>query len=91
MVGSQKVPRWFWGGSQFAPDIHEGYEGYQVIFVGVCHFRLDESNKKVCWIAINDKVVVLNMFFVHPDLWGNDKMIQFDEHIFQLGGSTTNQ
>ena len=24
----------------------------------------------------------------HPDPWGND---QFDEHIFQMGGSTTNQ
>ena len=40
-------------------------------------------------------------FYLHPENWGNDpiwlknwgtigEMIQFDEHIFEMGGSTTN-
>ena len=29
-----------------------------------------------------------DFFHFHPYPWGNDS--QFDEHIFQMGGSTTN-
>ena len=32
-------------------------------------------------------LVVSNIFFFHTENWGF--MIQFDEHIFQMGGSTT--
>ena len=34
-------------------------------------------------------VIVSNIFYFHPYLLG--EMIQFDEHIFQVGGSTTNK
>jgi len=30
-------------------------------------------------------------FFISIPTWGTGEMIQFDEHIFQMGGSTTNQ
>ncbi len=32
--------------------------------------------------------VVLNIVYFQPDPWGDDS--HFDEHIFQMGGSTTN-
>ena len=64
---------------------HEG-EGVRV---GWCFTDLVQGKQLFIevWLSMVIWVVVSNIFYFHPLL---GEVIQFDDHIFQMGGSTTN-
>ena len=45
-------------------------------------WSIEGDNKKLGQFDLDIWMVVLNIFDVHPDPWGN---VQFDQHIFQMG------